>query len=418
MPYVPRIVDTELAERLAASGVVVIEGPKACGKTETARQRAASEVLLDIDVNARQAAALDPSLLLPGERPRLIDEWQVETAIWNHVRRAVDDEQRPGMFILTGSSVPPDDATRHTGTGRFGRLRMRPMTLSETGVSNAQVSLGQLLAGEATSSPDAGLTIEDLLEEVVRGGWPGYRNLSIRDAARALRDYIDQVRRTDVSAVDSARRDPERVLRVMRSLARNSASAAKLTTIAADASDTDARIKDDTVAGYLRALTRLMVIEDQPAWQPHLRSTHALRRTPTRHFVDPSLAAAALRATPQSLVADLNTAGLLFESLAIRDLRVYAQAHDAVVSHYRDSSSLEVDAIVTADSGAWIGLEVKLGATQAIIDEAAAHLRTFSGRVDTSKVDEPAALGVVVGTGYGYVRDDGIHVVPIGTLTV
>lgn len=417
MPYLPRHVDLELAERLAASGVVVIEGPKACGKTETARQRAASEVLLDTDANARQAATLDPSLVLGGARPRLIDEWQVEPAIWNHVRRAVDDEGRPGMFILTGSSVPRDDTIRHTGTGRFSRLRMRPMSLSETGVSAKEVSLGQLLAGEPTACADQGIAIPDLLEEIVRGGWPGYRELSARDAARAVRDYIDQVRRADVSAVDGVRRDPERVLRVMRSLARNTATATKLTTIAADASDDDARIKPETVAGYLQALSRLMVVEDQPAWQPHLRSTYALRATPTRHFVDPSLAAAALHASPSSLLADLNTAGLLFESLVVRDLRVYAQANEAVVTHYRDSSGLEVDAVISADSGAWLGLEIKLGSAPGLVDEAARRLRTFAERVDTSRVGAPAMLGVVVGTGYGYVRDDGVHVVPVAALT-
>lgn len=415
MAYVPRIADTELAELLAANGAVVIEGPKACGKTETARQQAASEVLLDIDVNAQQAAAVDPALVLPGDRPRLIDEWQLQPALWNHVRRAVDAVQQPGMYILTGSAVPADDHTRHTGAGRFGRLRMRPMSLAEAGVSNGQVSLQAVLAGEPTQSPDQGLTVHDLLEEVVRGGWPGFRGLALPAAMRAVRDYLDQVRRTDVSAVDGVRRDPDRVLRVLQSLARSTATQVKFTNIARDAAG-DTQLKDDTVASYLGALGRLMIVEDQPAWTPHLRSSHQLRKSPTRHFVDPSLAAAALRATPEALLADLNTFGLLFESMVIRDLRVYGQACDAEITHYRDSSNLEVDAIVTANTGAWAALEIKLGATPEIVDGAAANLLTFAQRVDTSKRGEPAALGVIVGTGYGYVREDGVHVIPIGTL--
>jgi predicted AAA+ superfamily ATPase len=292
---------------------------------------------------------------------------------------------------------------------------MRPMSLAETGVSSKQIALKRLLEGEPTRSPDPGLTIHDLLEEVVRGGWPGFRGLELPAATRAVRDYLEQIRRTDVTLVDGVERDPERVLRVMQSIARNTATQAKLTNIARDASG-DAQIKDDTVASYLRALGRLMVVEDQPAWTPHLRSSYQLRTTPTRHFVDPSLAAAALRATPDNLLADLNTFGLLFESLVVRDLRVYGQAIGAEITHYRDSSGLEVDAIVTSDTGAWAAFEIKLGATTEIVDEAAHNLMAFARRVDTVKRGEPAALGVIVGTGYGYVRDDGVHVVPIGAL--
>ncbi|WP_445148653.1 ATP-binding protein [Baekduia sp. Peel2402] len=416
MSYVPRVVDAELTTLLAANGAVVVEGPKACGKTETARQQSASEVLLDVDANAQQAVAVDPALVLPGDRPRLLDEWQSHPALWNHVRRSVDAERQPGMYVLTGSAVPADDATRHTGAGRFGRLRMRPMALAESGVSNREVSLRELLNGATTQSPDPGLTVDDLMEEVVRGGWPGFRGLERPAATRAVRDYLDQVRRTDVSAVDGIRRDPEGVRVVLQSLARHTATSAKLTTIARDASGPDSRIKDETVAAYLSALERLMIVEDLPAWAPHLRSSYQLRTGPTRHFADPSLAAAALRATPENLLADFNTFGLLFESLVVRDLRVYAQACDATVSHYRDSSGLEVDAIVTTDAGAWVAVEVKLGSSAEVLDAAAANLRKFSGRVDTSKRGEPAALAIVVGTGYGYVRPDGVHVIPIGTL--
>jgi predicted AAA+ superfamily ATPase len=416
MAYLPRIVDVELAELLAADGAVVIEGPKACGKTETARQRAASEVLLDVDVNAQQAATIDPSLILPGDRPRLIDEWQIKPAIWNHVRRAVDESQRPGMFILTGSAVPPDDATRHTGAGRFGRLRMRPMSLAESAVSTRQISLAGLLAGDGAQSPDPGVSVLDLIEEVVRGGWPGLRGLELPAARRAVRDYLDQIARTDISAVDGVRRDPARVRLVMQSIARNTATQAKLASIARDASGPDARIKEETVATYMQALGRLMIVEDQPAWAPHLRSSYQLRRAPTRHFVDPSLAVAAMGATPETLLADLNTFGLLFESMVIRDLRVYGQACDAQITHYRDSGGLEIDAIVSAGSGAWAALEIKLAASPEILDPAAENLLRFAERVDTSKRGEPAALAVIVGAGYGYVRPDGIHVIPIGAL--
>jgi uncharacterized protein len=413
MAYIPRIVDAELRDQLAANGAVVIEGPKACGKTETARQQAASELLLDIDTGAQQAAAVDPSLVLAGSTPRLIDEWQIVPGIWNGVRREVDDRGEPGQFILTGSAVPADDQTRHTGAGRFGRIRLRPMTLYEVDRGAAQVSLAQLLAGEPSSSSDPGLTVQDLAEEVVRGGWPGLRNLSLRDAARAIRDYLDQISRTDISLVDGVRRDPSRVRAVFMSLARNVGTQAALTTIAAEAGGAGVSIADDTVSGYLAALERLMVVENQPAWNTHLRSSHQLRKTPARHFVDPSLAVAALRASRESLLGDFEFFGLLFESLVVRDLRVYSQALDGEVFRYRDQSNLEVDAIVDTPDG-WGAFEVKLGAGR--LDETAANLQRFAKRVDTSRRGVPAMLGVIVGSGYGYVRDDGVHVIPVGAL--
>jgi uncharacterized protein len=413
MTYVPRIVDAELRDRLKANGAVVIEGPKACGKTETARQQAASEVLLDVDPAAQRAAEIDPGLVLDGETPRLIDEWQIVPAVWNHVRREVDSRGRPGQFLLTGSATPADDQTRHTGGLRFGRVQMRPMTLAEVRRSTGAISFAGLLDGGASRSSEPGLTVKDLVEEVVRGGWPGIRHLPVADAARALRDYLDRIRRTDIETVDGVRRDPERVLAVLRSLARHVGTQAALTRIAADAAAPGTTVTDDTVSEYLTALTRLMIVEDQPAWNTHLRSSHALRTTPTRHFTDPSLAAAALRASPSALLGDLNAFGLLFESLVIRDLRVYAQPLDGEVFHYRDQSGLEVDAIVdTGDQ--WAAFEIKLGAGQ--VDQAAQSLNRFADRVDTEKRGEPSLLGVIVGTGYGYVREDGIHVIPIGAL--
>jgi len=395
-------------------GAVVVEGPKACGKTATARQVAASEVLLDVDVNARHAVAVDPALVLAGETPRLIDEWQVEPAIWNHVRREVDDRGAPAQFILTGSAVPPDDITRHTGAGRITRLRMRPMSLFETGRSTGDISLADLLVGQAARSPDPGLAVADIAQEVSIGGWPGLRGLALGQALRAVRGYLDEIRRIDIDRVDGTRRDPEKVLQLLRALARNVATHASVTTLAADAGEWDGPLKRDTVSEYLAALGRLMVVEDQPAWAPHLRSKARLRNAAKRHFVDPSLAVAALGTSPDGLLKDLNLLGLMFESLVARDLRVYAQAADARLFHYRDSSDLEVDAIVEGRDGRWAAFEVKLGPGQ--VDEGADNLTRFAHRIDTTKCGNPGALVVITGFGYGYVRDDGVIVVPIGAL--
>lgn len=411
--YVPRIVDAELQARLAANGAVLIEGPKACGKTETGRQQSASEVLLDIDLAARQAAVLDPGLILAGATPRLIDEWQTVPGVWNRIRREVDDRKQPGQFILTGSAVPADDETRHTGAMRFGRVRMRPMTLYEVGRSSGAVSLRDALDGADSAASDPGLSIHDLIDEVLMGGWPGIRHLSVSDAAQAVRDYLQQIQRTDISEVDGVARDPVRVEAVVRSLARNVGTQAPLTRIAADAGGPRGPIADDTVARYLAALQRLMIVEDQPAWNGHLRSSHQLRRTPTRHFADPSLAAAGLHASPKSLLGDLSCFGLLFESLVVRDLRAYSQSLGGEVLHYRDQSDLEVDAIVETPAR-WGAFEIKLGVAR--VEEAAANLARFAMRVDTSRRGEPSVLGVIVGTGYGYVRSDGVHVIPIGAL--
>ena len=414
MRYQARVVDTELATRLASTGAVVIEGPKACGKTATARQIAASEVLLDVDDNAREAVAVAPALVLDGAVPRLIDEWQTEPTIWNHIRRAVDSRQLPGQFILTGSAVPADDITRHTGAARITRLRMRPMSLFETGHSTGALSLGGLLDRAPSDSPDPGLTVAAIAERVAAGGWPGHRGRTVGQSLQALRDYLDEIRRVDIVRVDRTRRDPQKVGRLLSSLARNVATTVAVTTLAADTGGADGALKDDTVREYLTALERLMIIEDQPAWAPHLRSKSILRSAPKRHFVDPSLAVAALRATPDHLLRDLHLFGFLFESMVTRDLRVYAQANDAVVLHYRDNTDLEVDAIVQAANGRWAAFEVKLGHGQ--IEEAAANLLTFATRGDTRKCGAPSALAVGVGTGYGYIRNDGVVVIPIGAL--
>ena len=414
MPYASRIADAELRRKLSGTGAVLIEGPKACGKTETARQIAASEVLLDVDLAARRALAIDPSLVLEGPTPRLLDEWQVEPTIWNHVRRAVDDRRLPGQFVLTGSAVPADDVTRHTGAGRITRLRMRPMALFESGHSDGSISLAGLLGGELARANDSGITVTGLAERIAVGGWPAHLGRSVADALQANLNYLDEVRRVDVNHVDGVRRDPNRVGRTIASLARNVATHASATTIAADASGVDGSVDRETVSDYLNALERLMIVEEQPAWSPHLRSRSVLRSAPKRHFVDPSLALAALRTGPDRLLRDLNLLGLLFESMVVRDLRVYAQASSGRVLQYRDNTGLEVDAVVETSNDRWAAFEVKLGA--GLVDEGADSLLRFADRIDTAKCGSPAVLGVIVGTGYGYVRPDGIAVVPIGSL--
>lgn len=413
--YLPRVADSELRERLATAGAVVIEGPKACGKTESARQVAASEVLLDVDENARAAASMDPALVLAGDTPRLIDEWQTVPRIWNHVRRAVDERRQPGQFLLAGSAVPADDASRHSGAGRFTRLRLRPMSLYESGLSDGSISLAGLLDGGREKVPDRGIPLQTIVEEIARGGWPGLRDLPLGAAIEANGDYLEEVCRTDISRVDGVRRDPGRVKRLLRGVARNVATHASIATLANDAVDAGADpLKKHTAREYLAALERLFVIEDQPPWEPHLRSRSILRRTPKRHFVDPSLAVAALEADPPALLRDFRLLGFLFESLVVRDLRIYSQVRRGTVRQYRDNKGLEVDAVVEF-AGAWAALEVKLGGEDAI-DAAAASLRKFATEVDTSRSGEPAALAVVVAGGYGYLRDDGVQVIPIATL--
>jgi predicted AAA+ superfamily ATPase len=411
--YRLRVVDAELKGHLQALGAVLIEGPKASGKTETARQLAASEVLLDVDIQARQAAAIDPSLVLEGETPRLIDEWHLEPAIWDRVRREVDQRSQPGQFILTGSAVPPDDETRHTGALRITRIQMRPMTLFETGHSDGSVSLKDLLAGAAVRSADRGLDVRELAQVIAVGGWPAIQDLELEAALQAVRSYLDEIRRVDISRVGRSRRDPDRVAVLLRSLARNVSTYASVATLAADTTGGDEPIKRDTVADYLDALRRLKIVEDQPPWAPHLRSKYVLRSEAKRHFVCPSLAVAAVRASPATILRDPNYLGFLFESMVTRDLRVYAQASDAEVLQYKDQD-LEVDAVVRAIDGHWAAFEIKLGQGQ--IDEGVGNLLKFARRIDTSKCGEPGALAVITGTGYGYERNDGIKIIPVGAL--
>ena len=412
MPYASRIADSKLEKLLKAAGAVLVEGVKACGKTETARQVANSEVLLDVDKAARDAAELNPGLILDGDIPRLIDEWQLEPGIWNHVRRAVDDRVEPGQFILAGSAQPADDETRHTGAGRITRLRMRPMSLFELGTSNGEISLAALLDDQHGEAGNPGLELGDLAAAICRGGWPAFRRLELPDALRRVRDYLGEIPR-DTQRLGPRHRS-ERVMRLLQSLARNVSTPVAASTLAADASRSEDSISDDAVGHYVDALTRLFVVENQPAWQPHLRSRYRLRRTAKRHFVDPSLAIAALRSEPEALMRDLEFMGLLFESMVVRDLRIYAQAIGGEVDYYQDSSDLEVDAIVQTGNS-WGAFEIKLGGERRI-EEGAKTLTRFRDWIDTSKSGDPAVLAIIVGTGYGYVREDGIQIIPIGCL--
>ena len=414
MQYRPRVLDVELAQSLNAIGAVVIEGPKACGKTATARQAARSEVRLD-EIAARQAFAVDPKLLLEGGTPRLIDEWQVEPEIWNYVRHAVDDRNAVGQFILTGSAVPRDDEGRHPGPGRFIHLRMRPMTLSEMGHSTGTASLTSVLAGQPVACPEPGLTVADLAERVVIGGWPGHLGLTSAQALRAMRGYLDDVCRTDVRRLDGTRRDPRGVMRLIASLARNVACPASVESLTADANGSDGAMKVDTVRGYLDALGRLMITDDVPAWKPSLRSRTRLRAAAIRHLADPALATAVLNASPTRLLRDLNWFGFLFESMVVRDLRVYAESLGAQVFHYRDDKDLEADTIIEMPDGRWAAFEIKLGASPAVVDLAAANLLRLRDRVTG---DSPLALAVITGTGYGIARTDGVLQIPIGALCV
>lgn len=415
--YLPRVVDAELTEALSIAGAVLIEGARGCGKTETGREHSRSEVLFDTDQNARALAELAPDALLAGATPRLLDEWQLEPALWDHVRREVDARRTPGQFILTGSATPPDDSLRHSGAGRILRLRMRPLSLFEAGAATGQVSLGKLLAGEELmpQAADNDLSVIDMAALLAKGGWPNMQSLEPSETQRLLRSYLDDVARIDVPRLEGQeRRDVTLVRRTLTSLARHVATEATFAAIASDVAGGGDPPRTETVSEYLDLLERVFVIEMQPSWSPHLRSKARVRRRAKLHFVDPALAVAGLGASPEALIGDLNTLGLLFESLVVRDLRVYAQREGATVSHYRDSSNLEVDAIVQAVDGRWLAVEVKLGASQ--IEAAAASLTRFRDNIDTTKTRPPAGLVVVTVGGFAYTRPDGVMVVPLAML--
>lgn len=412
--YRPRVLDAELEETLRYPGAVLLEGPRACGKSATGRNHARSSIQLDVEPEATRLAELDPTRLLKGERPRFIDEWQLAPTVWNAVRTEVDRDD--GSFILAGSAVPADDVTRHSGAGRIIRYRMRTMSLAESGHSSRDVSLSAVLTdpGEAVSGASS-LSIPELAETVVRGGWPGLQELPLRQALTRLRSYVDDTARIDLPRLDGEpRRDPDAVLRVMRALGRSTATEVSVAALARDSSTGDERMGDATVQGYLGALSRVFVIEDQPSWGPHLRSRDRVRKAPRRHFTDPSLAAAAVGADADRLLTDLEYFGQLFESLVVRDLRVYAELAGGIVRQYRDSAGREVDAIIELPDGRWIAIEIKLAAARE--EDAAVSLTRFVENLDTARTPPPTAKIIITGGQFAYTRADGIHVVPIGVL--
>lgn len=413
--YRERVLDDELAERLSAIGAVLIEGPKASGKTESATQKAATTYRLDVDPAARNAASVAPGLLLDSPSPVLLDEWQVVPTLWDQVRRAVDDRApTKGLYILTGSATPREDSNRHSGAGRIAIIQMRPMSLMESGHSTGQASLKAVLADDKVTAQDAGLTVPDIIDRICTGGWPALLDASSQDAGRWLRDYLNQIVLVDIQELGVRRRDPENIRRLLNSLARNVGTAAKVTALAKDVGGAEGPVARATVDGYLESLSRLRLTENSPAWAPHMRSTTPLQSSPTRYFVDPSLAVAALSQGPTQLLGDLNATGLFFENLVVRDVRIYAQKLGGQVHHWRDQNQNEVDVVVTLPDGRWGAFEVKMNPADA--DKAAASLLSFAEKVDQSKAGPPAALGVITSTGFAYRRPDGVTVLPIGTL--
>lgn len=415
--YLHRIGDDVLQRELEASGAVLIEGAKWCGKTSTAHQAARSVLYMQDPDKAdtyRTMADTKPSLLLKGAVPRLIDEWQMAPVLWDAVRFEVDRRGTLGQFLLTGSAVPTDGATAHTGTGRISRMLMRTMSLYESLESNGTVSLKELFDGRTDIESTSEMTVERIAHAICRGGWPAAVKHKGPAALRMATNYVEAVINMDVQRVDGVEKNPERVRTLLRSLARNIATLATAQTIKADVEANDMSISEKTLAGYLNALRRIFVVEDLPAWQPSLRSKTALRTAAKRHFVDPSIATAVLRASPESILEDFETFGFLFESLCTRDIRVYAQANDGEVFHYRDKTGLEADMIISLHDGRWAAVEVKLGNRQ--IEEAAGHLLKLKERVNTDRMGEPSFLMVLTGGEFAYRRNDGVLVVPVGCL--
>lgn len=419
--YRKRIADEILARKLEGKGAVLIEGPKWCGKTTTAEQIASSILYMDEPEKKEQNIAmseLNPKRLLKGATPRLIDEWQIAPKLWDAIRFEVDHRGELGQFVLTGSAVPADTKEiTHSGTGRFTWLTMRPMSLYESGDSSGEVSLKTLFDGVTEIDGASDLDIDRLAFLVCRGGWPQAVDMRDDIALDQAMDYYDAVVRSDINRADDVQKNPEKVRRLMRSYARNQGSQVPNTVLAQDVSANDeAFMSDDTVASYVSALQKIFVVEDMPAWNPNLRSKTAIRSSDTRYYIDPSIAAAALGIGPNDLVNDLKTFGFLFETLCIRDLRVFADALNGEVYHYRDKDGQECDAVIHLKNGKYGLIEIKLGGDK-LIEEGAKSLKAMEAKIDTDKMNAPSFLMVLIGIGdYAYRRQDGVYVVPIGCL--
>ena len=412
--------DPLVKRKLKSAGAVIIEGPKWCGKTTTAEHASSSKIEMDEPNKIKDnilLADIDPDRILDGDSPRLIDEWQVAPMIWDAIRHRVDHVGARGQFILTGSSVPADlSDTLHSGTGRFAWVRMRPMSLFESGESTGEVSLKDLFDSKDVSG-ESKISIDELAFLTCRGGWPETIDLDRESALDPAIDYLEGVMRRDINRVDGKQKDYQRVRAMMRSYARNQGQQTPFKSIASDISSNDSsKVSDETISMYVSALSRLFVIEDLPTWNPNLRSKVAMRTTDTRYFVDPSIAAAALGVGPGDLVKDLNSFGFFLETLVIRDLRTYAQALDGEVYRYHDSKGNEADAVIHLRNGRYALIEIKLGGEMKI-EEGVKSLNSVLKNLDTEKMDEPAFMAVITGIGgYAYRRRDGVYVIPIGCL--
>ena len=414
-PYKERLTDKELLRKLDSAGALLIRGMKACGKTESAKQYSKSVLALDQDEQVPLLMATSPQRLLLGDTPRLIDEWQEHPKIWNYVRHEVDKRKETAQFILTGSANPEESVKMHSGAGRFTILDMRTMSWQEMGYSSGKVSLKKLFNGEKIDIYDEPTELEFIIDRVIKGGFPGLMNKNIRQARDMNRAYVDLLAQVDMSRLSNTKRDPIKIKNLLRSLARNTATMVDIKTLEADIRQRDFKdISRPTIYDYLDALDRLMITENQPAWSTHIRSSSTLRKAAKRHFTDVALAVAALGLKKEALLKDLKFVGFLFESLAVHELRVYAQVSDAKVYHYHDSSGLEVDAIVQKYNGDWCAFEIKLGTGQ--IEEAAMSLKKFVSILDTKSVALPKSLNIITGTGISYTRNDGINVISLASL--
>ena len=418
--YLPRIIDKLLSDRLEAKGAVLLEGPKWCGKTTSAKEIAGSFISMDQPEMSKQyqsMAELSPLTLLEGETPRLIDEWQIAPNLWNAVRYEVDQRDEFGQFILTGSAVPAEiDESMHTGTGRISRLYMRPMSLYESEDSNGKVTIRDMFANKEISAK-SDIDLEEIAFLICRGGWPKAVGLTEKQALFQAIDYFDAVVSADISRVDSVRRDKEKAKRFLKSYARNVGTRATLETIRQDVLANHTGTFDPvTLYSYRDALTKIFVIEDSPAWNPNLRSKVAIRTTDARYFVDPSIATAALQLSPKDLLNDLNTMGLIFENLCVRDLRIYADYLDGSIYQYRDSNGLECDAVIHLRDGSYGLIEIKLGG-DSLIEEGVKNLKDLASKIDINKMKEPSFMVVLCAKApFAYRRKDGVYVVPITCL--
>jgi hypothetical protein len=417
MSYIKRIIEDDLLEKLYASGAVLIKGPKSFGKTSTAKQYAKSLLEMDRDKQIPYIMATNPKLLLAGQTPRLIDEWQEQPEIWNYVRHEVDDRRSKGQFILTGSANPTDDVRLHSGAGRFTVVQMETLTWQELGYSTGVVRISDLLQGIFPDFFDTGVSLDFIIERMLIGGWPALMNENTKNALIMNRGYIDLLCEVDMSRISGVKRDPLKVRSLLRSISRNTATLVDNKTLEQDVRTTERNdLSRNTISEYLDALSRLMILYEQPAFNPHIRSSASLRKSPKRHLCDTSLAVAALGLNKESLLNDMKYTGFLFESLVTHELNVYAKANDANVFHYQDSYGLEVDAIVQKRNGDYAAFEIKLGI--GFIDEAADNLQKFAERIETNKMDLPKSLNVITGTGRSYKRKDGVNVISLASLGI